>query len=179
MRWSASRNCQNWSGVKRGAYTGPFRAHHALPRAGKFAGRVGEAQSLDGARRETEPRGMAHPTVNMDDLYVVLRPWAVAKQIHPYKELSRQYHVRTNDWFEPHGSWDVPLGALNQHLFETLGAPALSALVILDDAKEPGGGFWGSAPSVPPRPKTPMQRLTEWQKIVGNVHAYTWPPALP
>jgi len=118
---------------------------------------------------------------NLDDLYVVLRSWAVAKpgQIHPYTELSRQYKARTGDWFEPHGSWDVPLGALNQRL-HTAGAPALSALVVRKkEPPEPGGGFWGSAPSVPPRPKSEFQRLTEWARIVAVVHAYRWPTTLP
>lgn len=120
------------------------------------------------------------PTVNLDDLYVVLRSWAVAKpgQIHPYSELSRQYRSRTGDWFEPHGSWDVPLGALNQRL-HAAGAPALSALVIVNMAKEPGAGFWGSAPSVPPRPKTEMGRLAEWSRIVMVVHGYAWPSSMP
>ncbi|HEX7604844.1 MAG TPA: hypothetical protein VF316_24665 [Polyangiaceae bacterium] len=123
---------------------------------------------------------MVQPAVNLDDLYVVLRQWAVAKpgQIHTYAELSQQYQARTGDWFEPHGSWDAPLGALNQRLHAT-GAPALSALVVLGDAKEPGGGFWGSAPSVPPRPKGEIARLAEWTRIVLAVHAYAWPTSLP
>jgi len=123
---------------------------------------------------------MVQPTPNLDDLYVVLRSWAVAKpgQMHPYSELSRQYKTRTGDWFEPHGSWDAPLGALNQRL-DAVGAPALSALVILNEAKEPGAGFWGSAASVPHRPKSEIARLTEWTRIVSAVHTYPWPTALP
>jgi hypothetical protein len=124
---------------------------------------------------------MSSATPNLDDLYVILRSWAVAKpgQIHPYSELSRQYHARTTDWFEPHGSWDQPLGALNQRLHDALAAPAISALVVLKkDPPEPGGGFWASAPSVPPRPKTEVERLGEWSKIVKAVHAYPWPATL-
>ncbi len=121
-------------------------------------------------------------TPNIDDLYVVLRAWAVAKpgQINPYTELSRQYQARTSDWFEPHGSWDAPLGELNQHVYTAAGAPALSALVVLKkNPPEPGGGFWGCAPNVPARPKTDIERLAEWSRIVAEVHAYDWPPALP
>lgn len=122
------------------------------------------------------------PSVALDDLYVVLRDWARARpgQIQPYAELSRQYHVRTGDRFEPHGSWDVPLGALNKRLHDATGAPALSALVVLKkDPPEPGGGFWGCAPNVPPRPRTPIERLAEWSRIVKAVHEYPWPDSMP
>lgn len=120
-------------------------------------------------------------TPNLDDLYVVLRSWAVAKpgRINTYTELSKQYEARTGDWFEPHGSWGRPLGRLNEHLHRH-GAPAVSALVVLKrEPPEPGAGFWGSAPSVPTRPKTEIQRLSEWSRIVAAVHAYAWPAALP
>jgi hypothetical protein len=120
-------------------------------------------------------------TVNLDDLYVILRAWAVAKpgKIQPYSELSRQYQARTSEWSDPHGSWDVPLGALNQRLHE-IGAPAISALVVLKkDPPEPGAGFWASAPSVPPRPKSDVARMSEWAKIVKAVHAHPWPLSLP
>jgi hypothetical protein len=121
---------------------------------------------------------MTKVTPNLDDLYVVLRSWALAKQMHTYTDLSREYQTRTGDWFEPHGGWDASLGALNQRL-HSANAPALSALVILKDAKEPGSGFWGSAPSVPPRPKGEVERVAEWSNIVATVHGYAWPLALP
>jgi hypothetical protein len=123
--------------------------------------------------------GMANVSPNLDDLYVVLRSWAVAKQTHTYTELSHEYQARTNDWFEPHRSWDAPLGALNQRLHQGAGAPALSALVVLAESREPGGGFWGSAPSVPPRPKNDIERLSVWTSIVKAVHAFPWPLSLP
>jgi hypothetical protein len=122
---------------------------------------------------------MSTPKPNMDDLYAVLRSWAVAKQIHTYTELSLAYQARTNDWFEPHLSWDVPLGELNQHLYDAIEAPAISALVVLKAAQEPGGNFWGCAPNVPARPATDVARLAEWARIVKDVHAYRWPSALP
>ena len=117
---------------------------------------------------------------NLDDLYMVLRAWAVSKpgKMDSYSTLSKKYEARTGDWFRPHGSWDGPLGKLNQRL-HAAGAPALSALVILNDAKEPGAGFWGSAPSVPPRPKTEIERLAERSRIVAEVHAYPWPDSMP
>ena len=120
------------------------------------------------------------PNVQLDDLYVVLRSWAVAKVAKPqsYSELSRQYKIRTSDWFEPHGSWDRSLGELNQRLHEHA-APALSALVVVNNSQEPGGGFWGSAPNVPPRPKSEVERLAEWSRIVKEVLAFDWPAKLP
>jgi hypothetical protein len=124
---------------------------------------------------------MVKPTPNLDDLYVVLRSHAVAKpgQLCTYTELSHQYKTRTGDWFEPHGSWDAPLGALNQRL-HAAAAPALSAVVVLKgDPPEPGRGFWGSAPSVPPRPKSEMERLTTWQAVLQAVFVHPWPAALP
>ncbi|MBK8942893.1 MAG: hypothetical protein IPM79_36170 [Polyangiaceae bacterium] len=74
--------------------------------------------------------------MNIDELYVVLRGWAIAKKIHTYLDLSKQYEARTHEWFEPHGSWDVPLGSLNLHLHQH-GAPALSALVVVGRPASP------------------------------------------
>jgi hypothetical protein len=115
----------------------------------------------------------------VDDVYAILRRWAVAKKIHTYTDLSVEYQARTGDWFEPHGSWDAPLGDLNQHLYDALEAPAISALVVLKAEREPGGNFWGCAPNVPSRPPTDIARLAEWARIVKDVHAYKWPAALP
>lgn len=117
-------------------------------------------------------------TPTLDDLYAVLRKWAVAKTYGTYSDLSNEYQARTGDKFEPHGSWDAPLGNLNWQLHAT-GAPALSALVVLKTTGRPGGGFWGCAPNVPPRPKSESARDLEWARIVADVHAYTWPKALP
>ena len=123
-------------------------------------------------------------TPNLADIYDVLRAWAVARpgQVGTYTDLSHEYLLATGHRFEPHGSWDVPLGQLNQRLHAVIGAPALSALVTLGSngsPTEPGGGFWGSAPNVPLRPSNPLVRLSEWSRIVKEVHNYKWPAALP
>lgn len=76
-------------------------------------------------------------------------------------------------------SWDGPLGELNRHQYRTLGAPALSAVVLKADTREPGGRFWDCVPNVPPRPTTDIDRLSEWSRILNEVHAYKWPAALP
>lgn len=121
---------------------------------------------------------MAKP--NLDDIYVILRSWAVAKpgKIRTYTDLSKEYQARTNDWFEPHGSWDRPLGELNNRL-HVIGAPALSALVVLKETQEPGAAFWGCSPNVPSRPKVDVERIAAWSKIVADIHSYTWPLSMP
>lgn len=113
-------------------------------------------------------------------VYAVLRKWVVAGNARPqtYSQLSHDYGALTGEWFEPHGSWDAPLGELN-NLLASIGAPALSALVILNDTKEPGDGFWGCAPNVPPRPKREIDRLTVWSGIVGDIGKFNWTASLP
>lgn len=117
-------------------------------------------------------------TPNLDDLYVILRTWASGKGPQTYGDLSHAYQARTGVWFEPHGSWDKPLGDLNNRL-AVIGAPALSALVILKEANEPGGKFWGCAPNVPRRPSNEIDRLNKWSGIVEEVQSYPWPENLP
>ena len=116
-------------------------------------------------------------TPSLDDLYQVLRTWALSQKIDTYLSLSNEYKQLTGDWFEPYGSWDVPLGALNQRL-HVVGAPAISALVVKKDTMEPGWAFWGCAPNVLPCPMSDIERLAEWSKIVKLVHAFAWPGAL-
>jgi hypothetical protein len=118
-------------------------------------------------------------TPDLDELYAVLRQWAVDGRPQTYGELSRAYHARTDDWFEPHLSWDAPLGKLNNRLYAAIRAPALSALVILEKTNEPGGRFWGCAPNVPERPQNDIARLSEWNRILKDVLAYQRPPTLP
>ncbi|MBK9265979.1 MAG: hypothetical protein IPM54_40115 [Polyangiaceae bacterium] len=117
-------------------------------------------------------------TPNLDDLYIVLSQWAAAGKPQTYKQLSRAYQARTGDWVEFYGGWDAPLGELNNRL-ASIGAPAISALVILQGQNEPGGGFWGSAPNVPPRPKRYDDRIAEWSRILRDVLTHRWPPMLP
>jgi hypothetical protein len=122
---------------------------------------------------------MSKTEPDLDEVYAILRLWAVAEKYRTYGELSQEYRARTGQWFDPHGSWDAPLGALNTHIHASFGGPALSALVVLKIEKEPGGGFWGCAPNVPSRPKTPDDRFDEWSRIVKEVFAYEWPATLP
>lgn len=121
---------------------------------------------------------MAVKSPDVEEVYAILRGWAVAGRYHSYLELSKEYQVRRGVWFEPHGSWDKPLGRLNERLHHA-GAPALSALVVLGESQEPGGGFWGCAPNVPPRPKSETARIAAWSQIVKAVFAYAWSSVLP
>ena len=44
---------------------------------------------------------------------------------------------------------------------------------------EPGAAFWGCAGNVPSKPKTEIQRLETWSRIVADIFAATWPVTLP
>ena len=121
---------------------------------------------------------MSNPAPDLDAIYSALRVSALAAETRTYTQLSQDYQALTGVWFEPHGSWDAALGELNRRL-HAAGAPALLALVVLKASNEPGGVFWGSAPNVPPRPKSDLARVAEWSRIVKTVHAHAWPAALP
>lgn len=113
----------------------------------------------------------------IDDIYKILREWAIERTPRSYSDLSNVYHKRTGDWLEPHGSWDKPLGVLNNRLAQ-IDAPAISAIVILQEKNEPGGNFWGCSPNVPKTPKDEMSRLSEWNRIINDVCSYEWPELL-
>lgn len=115
---------------------------------------------------------------SIDTVYNILKSWAANQTPRTYTDLSTAYEGETGEWYEPHGSWDAPLGELN-NLLANAGAPAISALVILKDKNEPGGNFWGCAPNVPCRPKDELTRLSEWKKILDEVISYDWPSNIP
>jgi len=103
----------------------------------------------------------------------ILVEWVKAKTPKTYSDLSDAYMEKTGEWHEPHGSWDVPLGQLNNDLADN-SAPAISALVVLKGKNEPGGNFWGCAPNVPERPKNEMDRLAKWKEILDDIFAHNW-----
>ena len=111
-------------------------------------------------------------------LYAILAAVARRRGQITYTELSEAYGGATGDWIEPHGGWDDPLGDLNQRL-TAAGRPAMSAVVVLNDTREPGGGFWESCASVPRRPSNNLNRIAEYGRILGGVHDADWPETLP
>ena len=122
------------------------------------------------------------PSVNLDELYLILRDVASKKKIWSYTELSEEYRQRFHVWHEPHGSWDVPLGEINTRT-HSVGLPALSAVITYKPEQgsshgPPGKGFWGT-PGVPPRPARKDDQYDEWIKILNTVHAAKWPAGLP
>lgn len=130
---------------------------------------------------------MRHPTIAapaIDQIYQVLRQWAVDRKLQISGDLSRDYKKTAGRWFEPYGSWDVPLGGLHKRL-ASVGLPALpalsalSALVILQEANEPGAGYWACTPNVPYRPRNDIRRITECDRIVKNVIAQSTSTVLP
>ena len=110
-------------------------------------------------------------------VYKILAAWAKQKQVKTYKDLSHAYALETGVGFEAHGTWDDPLGAIN-NIVVRWGAPAISSLVVLQSTFEPGGGFWGCAANVPARPKADEERLKVLTEIQKAVHAYAWPATL-
>jgi hypothetical protein len=116
--------------------------------------------------------------VNLDDLYAVLADVARNRSLITYGQLSQRYYDATTHWLEPHGSWDVPLGQLNRTL-HVIQWPPLSAVVVLHESGEPGGGFWESSPNIPPRPSDALDRTALWARILNEVYAAHWPATLP
>ena len=65
---------------------------------------------------------MSSDEPDLHEVYAILREWAMAGTPQAYGDWSRNYQKRTSHWFEPHGSWDAPLGKLNERLAD-VGAP--------------------------------------------------------
>jgi hypothetical protein len=116
--------------------------------------------------------------VNFDALYAILAEVARNHGQLTYGQLSQRYFDATGDWHEPHGSWDAPLGQLNQML-HAVRWPALSAVVVLQATNEPGGGFWESSPNIPPAPANALARTALYGQILTQVYAARWPVTLP
>jgi hypothetical protein len=112
--------------------------------------------------------------MDIDALYAILADVARQGRQITYTELSHAYAAVKGKWHEPHGSWDDPLGELNRSL-DSLGWPALSAVVVLQATREPGGRFWGCSPNVPQRPRHADARKELYQQIRADVHAAPWP----
>ena len=116
--------------------------------------------------------------MNLQALYAVLAQVARDQGQITYGELSQRYYDATGDWYEPHGSWDVPLGEVNVAV-HAASLPPLSAVVVLQETREPGGRFWGSSPNIPARPGNDIARITAYGRILRDVHAANWPATLP
>ena len=116
--------------------------------------------------------------MDYEALYAILADVARRRGQLTYGQLSQRYHDDTEDWHEPHGSWDFPLGELNRVL-HAVGWPPLSAVVVLQGTGEPGGRFWESSPNIPPRPSDGLTRTTLYAQVLAQVHAAHWPVAIP
>lgn len=99
--------------------------------------------------------------IDLNVLFAILSEVARSRMQITYGELSQRYFEETEDWHEPHGTWDEPLGELNR-LVHANGLPAISAVVVLQDTREPGGKFWGSSPNVPRRPTDDVRRIAAY-----------------
>lgn len=116
--------------------------------------------------------------IDLEDLYAILAAVARNQGQITYGQLSQRYYDRTQDWHEPHGSWDEPLGELNR-ILHAVRWPPLSAVVVLQDVGEPGGRFWESSPNIPARPADDVARIARYGQILRQVHEADWPAAIP
>jgi hypothetical protein len=116
--------------------------------------------------------------IDLEVLYSILAEVARNQGQITYGQLSQRYLDLTQDWHEPHGSWDAPLGQLNQ-LLDTIRWPPLSAVVVLQDIREPGGRFWESCPNIPARPSNDIERIALYGRLLGDVHSARWPETIP
>lgn len=116
--------------------------------------------------------------IDIHILYEILRE--VARQgekdenkgIITYGNVSKEYEIITGILHSPHGTWDHPLGQINERCNNNI-LPPISAVVVLQDNHLPGNGFWGSAPNVPNRPLVESKILSTWFEIwreVLNAH---------
>lgn len=116
--------------------------------------------------------------IDLEDLYAILAEVARNHGQVTYGQLSHRYYDRTQDWHEPHGSWDEPLGELNR-ILHAVHWPPLSAVVVLQDNREPGGRFWESSPNIPARPADDIARIILYGQLLGQVHQALWPAVIP
>lgn len=116
--------------------------------------------------------------IDLEVLYSILARVAYDRGQITYGHLSQAYFDRTQEWHEPHGTWDEPLGELNR-LVHQVGWPAISTVVVMQDTNEPGGRYWGSSPNVPARPANEIARIGLYGQLLGAVHAAPWPNAIP
>ena len=116
--------------------------------------------------------------IDVEVLYSILAGVARNQRQITYGELSQAYFDRTQEWHEPHGTWDEPLGEVNRLVHET-GWPAISSVVVMQDTKEPGGRYWGSSPNVPARPSNSVARIARYGQLLSAVHAAPWPEGIP
>ena len=114
--------------------------------------------------------------IDVDRIYRILSVEARNQRTLTYLGLSQSYAAATGEWHEPHGSWDAPLGELNQSLHD-VSWPPLSAVVVLERTQRPGGLFWGSADSVPALQAN--EREDAYVAILNEVFAAPWPNEFP
>lgn len=122
--------------------------------------------------------------INISMLYEILRE--VVRQgnidenkgLITYGDVSKEYEILTGVNHSPHGTWDVPLGQIN-NICNNHGLPPISAVVVLSDTHVPGNGFWGCAPNVPNKPLDENEALSTWLDIwKREVLSADWPETL-
>jgi len=117
---------------------------------------------------------------DLKTVYRILRKIAVEHKRCFYLELSNHYAAEPNGyWIHPHHGWIEPLQPLNEHLHEWNNkCPALSAVVQVEGAEEPGSGFW-KVPNAPLCPATKPERIATYNGFLQIVYNFAWPERLP
>jgi hypothetical protein len=95
-----------------------------------------------------------------------------------YTKLSEAYRRQAGVFFDPHGSWDMPLDTINKRL-EDVGFPPLSALVVTQETGMPGPGFWKTCARTQKVRRSSDDLLLEYARILEEVYAAQWPADLP
>jgi hypothetical protein len=115
--------------------------------------------------------------VSYENLYNILTDIAKSKTIIYYKDLSSKYILKFGgEKIDPHNGWNIPLGKLNQIVYDRdNNAPPISAIVLSKATNRPGSGFWGSAKNVPKRPPSDEAADEKWDELVKKVYEYKWP----
>jgi len=126
------------------------------------------------------------PPPDVHVLYRILVSTARHGSTMFYEEVSDAYERETGVWHHYHGTWDLPLGRINNILHEQpRPLPALSAVVVKkpdlhsNEQPLPGGEFWGCCPSVPARPRSRDRQIELWSGILRDVYEADWPDELP
>jgi hypothetical protein len=125
------------------------------------------------------------PQVILKDVYDILIWTARVKETISYTRLSEEYRSKKHTYYPPRGTWDVPLGEINNILYAYSNEfPALSAVVVHKPSYPgeetlPGDGFWGCCPNVPPKPPTLDEQKDVHRRILRMVWDTKWPDRLP
>jgi len=116
--------------------------------------------------------------IDLDTVYTILAAVARRRKQLSYEDLSDTYCALTREWHEPLASWREPLAELCR-ILHGAGWPPLPAVVVLKTTSEPGRGFWGSSPNIPPQPAGAFARTVQYGNLLEQIYKAPWPKSIP